>query len=132
MPSACLPLQDEYLEYLKDRACLHAQSKTIQKIMYKFEVCFNPSIEISICTGSSGVMPKSCYAGYMNKVEFPPIAPLTAHPLPAVSQKFSQGGLSVNHLCRTPNIQMSVSDVGMPYSIKLIFPRFHLIQYNYI
>lgn len=75
MPSACLPLQDGCLEYLKDRACLHAQSKTSQKIMYKFEVCFNPSIEISICTGSSGVMPKSCYAGYMNKVELPPIAP---------------------------------------------------------
>lgn len=54
MPSACLPLKTVYREYLKDRVHLHAQSKPIQEIIYKFEVCFNPSIEISICTGSSG------------------------------------------------------------------------------
>ena len=101
MLSACLPLQDGGLSWVFKRQrvhlhVLHVGSKPIQKIIYRFEVCFDPSIEISIWAGASDIRSRPPSAGYMNELDSSPMAPIRIQSLPAVSQKFSPGWLSGN------------------------------------
>lgn len=58
--------------------------------IYRFERCFNPSIEICIRAGPSGIKSSAPSTGYMNEGDSL-IIPLKDHPLSAVSQKYSLG-----------------------------------------
>lgn len=107
---------------------MHVQSKPIQKMIYRLEVCFHPSIEISICAGSSGVNSKSSYAGCMSEVEPLLLALIEGQRSPCCFSKILHGGLSVSHLYRAPNIPISESEVDIPYSTKVTFPKSYLNQ----
>lgn len=121
MQSPCLPLQDSGLSgiFKRHRVHLHLHFKPFQNIIYRFEACFNPSIENSICPGSFGVKSGSASAGtwWMELMLLPLLPRGSSLSLPIFiksPQADSQWNTDVG-------LQKSVSDVGVPYSIKQTF-----------